>query len=188
MLNRPALLVLVLLGILVITTSWYSVQVSIIRPIAAATIAQTGALTQGSVVQTNDQGLVSFQASISDATQAGDGVVYFNHLVGTSYDNARTPWLLHADQGVLSSDGTDVTLNGHVTLVKSPMPNNPAVTFATMSADVFPKTQVVTGADWLTITQAGTHNVLVGKGFSANFANKTYVLQSQVKGIYYAKP
>ena len=188
MLNRSALWILIILGILVVITSWYSVQMSIIVPVISANIAQTGKLYHGSVVQTNAQGLISYRGSVTDATQTGAGVIYFNHLVGTIYDAERIPWFLNSDQGVVLSGGQEVTLTGHVTLVKSAVPNNPSLTFATTSATIFPQTQVVTGTDWLTITQAGTHNMLMGKGFRGDFLNKTYELQSQVKGIYYAKP
>ena len=105
MLNRGALLVLIGLGILVIITSWYSVQMSIINPIIAANIPQTGKLSEGTLVQTDNQGLVSYKASVTDATQTGQGVINFNNLVGTGYDAQRIPWLLNADQGMVTADG-----------------------------------------------------------------------------------
>lgn len=188
MLNRGAFSGLLILGFLVLMTSWYSVKASTITPLNTATLAQTGQLEQGSVIQTNALGLISYQATVTDATQTGAGLIYFNNLKGTSYDSDRLPWLLSADKGTVSSNEQEVTLIGHVSLIRTATNNNPALSFATDSANIFPQTQIISGDDWLTITEAGTHNVLVGKGFQGDLAHKTYNLFSQVKGIYYAQP
>jgi LPS export ABC transporter protein LptC len=187
-LNRSVLGILIFLATLVILTSWYSVKLSTIIPTHIATFEQTGNLEQGSVVQTNDQGLISYQATVTKATQIGANKVYFYDLQGTSYDSKRTPWLLSADQGVVAENNEEIILTGHVKLIRTTTPGNPQISFNTSSANIFPKTQKINGDDWLTITQQGSLNSLTGKGFEGDFANKTYRLLSQVKGIYYAHP
>jgi lipopolysaccharide export system protein LptC len=188
MLNRGAFGLLLVLGIMVILTSWYSVKFSTILPVSTASIAQTGDLEQGTILQTNAQGLISYQATIAQALQTGAGIIYFTGLVATLYDSARTPWYLSADQGSVLQNNSEVVLNGHVALVRTATPGNPALAFTTSSANIFPKTQVITGDDWLLITQQGTNNMLTGKGFSADLIHKSYQLLSQVKGVYYARP
>lgn len=188
MLNRGALSLLFILGFLVIITSWYSVKASTIVPLSIATIAQTGKLEQGEIIQTNDQGLIAYQATVTDATQTGQGLIYFSNLVAKSYDSDRTPWLLSADQGLVLQGNEEITLNGHVQLVHPATSSNPQVTFATTSASIFPKTQKITGDDWITVSEGGSRNVLTGKGFTADMKSKTMQMLSQVKGIYYAQP
>lgn len=188
MLNRGAFGLLIILGILVVMTSFYSVKFSTIMPLNINSFAQTGNLDQISIIQTNDSGQISYEALIANALQTGNGVIYFNNLAATAYDSTRNPWHLSADKGSVSQDNQEVVLNGHVTLVRSATLGNPAVTFATTSANIFPKAQIISGDDWLVITQASTHNMLTGKGFSADLLHKTYQLKSQVKGVYYAHP
>lgn len=188
LINRWAFVLLVVLGILIAGTSWYSVRLGIIRPVVIADIAQTADAYGLSIVTTGNDGSLSYDGQADHATQTGTGLIDFYNLKARSYGETNVVWWLYADQGEVSQDHQQIDLSGHVKLIRVPNdPKTPHYIFTTNSATIYPKTKIVQGSDWLTITQEGAKNVLIGKGFIANMATKTFQLLGQVQGTYFVQ-
>lgn len=184
--NRWAVFLLIALGLMVVATTWYSMKLGMIKPVVVADIAQTADAFGVSIVTTDAAGALSYDGQATEATQAGTGIVDFYNLRARSYGETNVVWWLWADQGVMSQDRQRIDLSGHVKLVRIPaLSTAPRYIFTTNSATVFPETKMVQGSDWLTISQEGTKNILVGRGFIVNMVTKTFQLLGQVRGVYF---
>ena len=185
MLNRGALATLIALAFLVILSSWYAIKLGIIIPILSSSLPQLAELTGISLSQTNAQGKISYQGTASQAMQTGNDMIYFSNLAAEAYDQKNSLWNLSADQGHVTPDHQQIFLAGHVLLTHPGSSNSqPTVAFSTSSAIIFPNTGIITGNDWLSITETGSINSTKGLGFIADSNNKTLKLLSQVEGTY----
>lgn len=184
MLNRGSFLLIAIIVLLLILTSWYAASLSQIVPLLGATLTNIGSLQEGAIVQTSATGSVAYQGTVVSATQAGNGDVIFSGLQLVNLSQSGPPWTLTSPSGTTSEHNNFIELTGGVHLSRPADAKNPAVQVETETASIEPNTQIVHGDGLITFTEPGTQNETQGVGFKANMQAKLINLLSQVESTY----
>ena len=96
-------------------------------------------------------------------------------------DNEGQHWEMRANTAWVSPKGDEIRLSGDVD-GRSPKTASVPSSFKTQRLNVFPRKNLATTADAVTITRPGS--ILSGVGFETNTKTKQYTFKSKVKTRY----
>lgn len=187
MLNRGSMLVVGLLILILVITSWYAASMTRIASIMqGGGLINMGVLTGTHVIQTTDQGALLYEGTMQSATEFNNGDIHFVALNVNFYNGQVNlpPWQLSADTGSVMENNQQIDLDGHVLLSRKAATGIFPVVVATDHAAIYPNTERITGTGLITFTQPGTINKMSGIGFVADIQAKWIKLLSNVQGIY----
>lgn len=99
-----------------------------------------------------------------------------------TYSTDRTPWHIHADQGISDKNGHLLVLQNNVVIHALSAHHHPETRITTSTLSILPKESRAFTHQAVTVSRPGI--VIHGVGLTANFKTGEYQLQSQSKAIY----
>lgn len=115
-----------------------------------------------------------------------DGTTQLKNLTMFFYNDQAQPWVVKSETGLLSADGKDLLLNGHVVINRAGGLGVRELTINTSNLKVKPETSHAETSEWAELISPP--NKTVGTGMKLVFVEPISVeLLSQVKGKYEKK-
>lgn len=109
-------------------------------------------------------------------------VTHFKKPSIITYTKKHVPWLIHADKGISTKDGSKITLTGHVVIHGLPKANQTETRMTTNELIILPKASQAYTDKPVTLVRPGL--TVHGIGLTTNFKTGEYQLHSQSEATY----
>ena len=134
----------------------------------------------------NDEGQASFSLSapLLERDSAGKTVIV-SKPVFTFPGDANEVWLARSDSAWVSDKARIIKLRDNVKIIGPPSQSGQQVEFNTSELTVYPKQDLITGDDWVTIRHGSS--ILKGLGLKADIKQHRVQLLTKVQAQYAVK-
>lgn len=132
----------------------------------------------------NTHGVLSSEIKAAKMVHySDDNTVHLEAPVLSFYHHQSQPWIIKADNGVLSSDGKELWLHGTVTASRAATQNGREITIKTSEVRVRPETNDAETTKWAELISPP--DVTTGVGMQLHFVDPIHIkLMSDVRGKY----
>ncbi|OGT64411.1 MAG: LPS export ABC transporter periplasmic protein LptC [Gammaproteobacteria bacterium RIFCSPHIGHO2_12_FULL_45_9] len=142
-----------------------------------------GFASHATLTEYDEQGNIKTVLTAESATHLEPGgTTHFKKPFIITYTKDRTPWHIHADQGISDRDGHHIIFQHHILIHALPTTRHPETRITTDELTILPKESRAFTDKPVILSRPGM--VIHGVGLTANFKTGEYQLRSQSEAVY----